>query len=247
MVQRLFPKLSERINLISGESKGRVEGLYAVLARTASQVGVANRFYAIVDRDSDPRTDAPANTHVLKWDVYHIENFLLESHHLLVALNRIAPNHQLDSKFSIVTALKSCAQEIVDELVTVRLRKEVYHLIVSGINLGSSGVSTPARDLMPSITGSFYRLEQARSQVMDVAKLEVKEAEIRRDLEKNIADGTWISEFPGRSLLKRFVHNHCNQEVAYDAFVNLILSSMDEEDFKPQSMKDTLSLVVADP
>jgi predicted ATPase len=247
VVERLFPKLSKRINLVSGESKGRVDGLYSVLARTASQVGLADRFYAIVDRDSDPRSDPPANTHVLKWDVYHIENFLLESHHILVALSRIAPDHRLDTEASILSALRTSAQDVVDDLVVIRLRKEINDRLVGSIKLGASGASTPARDLMPSVAGSFERLETAKADLMDLTKLEGQEVAIRQELENALTDSSWMTDFPGRLILRRFVHNHCNRDVSYDAFVNLVLNSMVEEDFKPESMRLTLAQVVSDP
>jgi hypothetical protein len=183
----------------------------------------------------------------LKWDVYHIENFLLESHHILVALSRIAPDHRLDTEASILSALRTSAQDVVDDLVVIRLRKEINDRLVGSIKLGASGASTPARDLMPSVAGSFERLETAKADLMDLTKLEGQEVAIRQELENALTDSSWMTDFPGRLILRRFVHNHCNRDVSYDAFVNLVLNSMVEEDFKPESMRLTLAQVVSDP
>jgi predicted ATP-dependent endonuclease of OLD family len=52
MVRRLFPEFAQRVNLVSGGNKLRVRDLYMALRDAASQAGIRNRFFAIVDKDS---------------------------------------------------------------------------------------------------------------------------------------------------------------------------------------------------
>src|SRR5262249_28073200 len=73
----LFPKLQESANLISGSNKARVRALHEVLNRASSKGHLPFKFFAVCDRDSERIEGEPA-VNLFSWDVYHVENYLLE-------------------------------------------------------------------------------------------------------------------------------------------------------------------------
>jgi hypothetical protein len=247
MVTRLFPRLAERVNPISGESKGRVRDLYAALSRTAKQVGLADRFFAITDRDFDIVDQAQEGTHVLSWGTYHIENFLLSPKYLLVAIGRVAPDSPLHSEEAVIAALKAIAVANIDGLVLQRLRKIVNDKLVRSIAIGGSPTAEPVTALLPSITASLERFDTAKADVEDNAWLHAQADEYRAELRKTLNDGTWLEQFPGRPILTEFARQHLTGKVSYEGFVNLVIDAMVEVKHKPPGMIDVLAQVVPDP
>jgi AAA domain, putative AbiEii toxin, Type IV TA system len=247
MVSRLFPRLAERANLVSGESKGRVQDLYAVLSRTAHQVGLADRFFAITDHDFDVPPEAQQSTHVLTWGVYHIENFLLTPKYMLAAMARVAPESLLRDEDSIVAALKAVAEAHVDGLVLQRLRKRVNDRIVRSVVIAGDPAAEPVTGLLPSIVASLRRVDEAEAEVANELWLHARADEYRDGLRQILDDGTWLEHFPGRPILSGFVQQHLAGKVSYDGFVNLVLDSMVEADYRPQGMCDVLAQVIPNP
>jgi len=247
MVSRLFPRLAERVNPISGESKGRVQDLYAALSRTAKQVGLADRFFAITDRDFDITNQPQEGTHVLSWGSYHIENFLLSPKYMLVAIGRVAPESMLKDEAAVIAALKAIAEANVDGLVLEKLRKIVNDKLVRSISIGGDPTAEPVIGLIPSIKASIDRFETAKVDVRDETWLRVRADEYRVELRKTLDDGTWLEQFPGRPILKSFVGQHLAGKLSYEGFVNLVIDAMVEANHKPPGMVEVLSQIVTDP
>src|SRR6476620_2489804 len=98
LIRRLFPDLAKRVNLVSAGSKTRVRGLYEALNESAEQIGMQNRFFAIVDRDAEGfRADEQAGTQEFTWDVYHVENFLLHAESIRAAVTSLTGKDAFDS------------------------------------------------------------------------------------------------------------------------------------------------------
>ena len=135
-VSRLFPEFAKRVNLVSAGAKRRVRDLYELLATSAQQMNIENRFFAIVDRDADRGASAPEGTQVFTWDVYHIENYLLDPSAMRMAVASIDVKSKLNNDEKIMSALEKCARSLVDALVVERIRKEVNREIVSAIKIG---------------------------------------------------------------------------------------------------------------
>ena len=62
LVRRLFPDFAKRVNLVSAGSKRRVGDLYEVLNEAASESGMANRFFAIMDSDAEERRNGESGS-----------------------------------------------------------------------------------------------------------------------------------------------------------------------------------------
>jgi hypothetical protein len=236
MISRLMPDAARRLNLVSGGAKRRVSDLYESLIQTAERLGVASRFYAIVDRDSDP---LPENTHpeqVRRWSVYHIENFLLEPRYITAASQALSG--AVVGREVVETQLLESARGVIDSLVQRSLQKKVNDALVRAINIGGdpgSGIS----GLVPSIQATTARLELVLPMLADEDQLKQWASEDRSSYEGSLADGTWRYEMPGRDVLQRFVGAYV-KGANYEAFRNLIIDQMIDDSFVPPEISDVM-------
>jgi hypothetical protein len=241
MVRRLFPDIAKRINVVSGGAKRRVRDLHEILSVAVARVGTENRFFSIVDRDTDV---GPIETaHVYRWDVYHIENFLLWPPGVREATNSLTGRETFASDEDVLIALRECAQSLVANLVLVRLQSSINATLVAALNIGAPrGTSSPERDLLPSIEGSVNRLTREAANFTQ-SKLEQEGATIRQELDNSLDSDDWMREFPGRDVLKAFVNRHI-PGVAYEPFRNLILDKMAQSEYKPDNITQVLQQVL---
>lgn len=243
MVRRLFPDFARRVNLVSGGNKQRVKNLYEVLHRSAEQLGIQNRFFAVVDKDASPFPEISMAGHEYAWDVYHIENYLLNSDAIRGAT--IALRGSSACPADIEDALRLCAAELVDRLVLERLQKEINAALVNAISIGASPDSNDlVRDLMPSIEGSKVRLNEVVDLYSAADHLADRDREVRETLRESLDDGSWLAEFPGRLILNRYVNGFVSG-VSYEAFRNLVLDRMAEAADQPDGMQSVLSDISA--
>ena len=71
----LFPTYERRMNFISGGNKATVRKLHEALERRID--GGTGLVFSIVDRDDSEMVEEEGEGR-FTWDVYHIENYLLE-------------------------------------------------------------------------------------------------------------------------------------------------------------------------
>ncbi|ORA40875.1 hypothetical protein BST20_01635 [Mycobacterium branderi] len=245
ITERLFPVFAKSVNLVSGGSKQRVRDLYEVLSSTAEQVGMASRFFAITDKDSSPWETPPAGARQLNWDVYHIENYLLDPKYVREAVAALADNPRFVTDDEVLDALREAAQEVLPELVTVELRKRVNNQIVRSINLGGDPLAADAAAaLIDSVTATFDRLTELQQSV-DLAYLEAEAAAINDRLTEAMTNGEWLKEFPGRSILQRFVHKELAGKATYEGFRNLVVDQMVDDGYEPAGMRQVIDVIIA--
>ena len=140
MVSRLFPTIENEINLISGGNRARVEALHRVLERSIEAGQLPITVYSVVDKDTGPeiRPGSGDLQRHFSWDVYHIENYLLESKFIDGALGRVNVSHtELSSLGKIDERLKQIAEGQVGELVSHRVRSEINGEIIGSLNLST--------------------------------------------------------------------------------------------------------------
>lgn len=249
-VRRIFPEFARRVNCVSGGDKARVRALYDTLASTAASAGLADKFYAITDADStvsSPPTDEEVSSpHFLKWDVYHIENYLLDARFIDEAIHTVRGRRMTSTPGQVDQDLASCAEESVDDLVLLRLRNEVNGRIVNAVGLGGSpGSRDPAKALRSSLASTWTRLESVRSQLTDSELKRLADSH-KATLVRDLDDGSWRRSFPARMVLKRFVSRHLDGAIKYDAFVSLVVDQMADAEFQPEGMRRVLEGILAD-
>lgn len=243
MVRRLFPDFAKRVNLLSAESKRRVSDLYEALNQSAEKVGMANRFFAVVDRDAEGFKDDDDHTTASTWDVYHIENYLLDIPSVREAAEVIAGKPHFDSDEEVLDALRSAATDIVEKLIVRAVQREVNARLIDGIEIGASPNSTDIpTDMLPSIEGSVRRLNE-RAAEYSRETLEVRVTDLRSEFEKDLADEGWMIRFPGREILRRFAGESLGAD--YETFRNVILDKMALSERRPESMASVLAEIEA--
>lgn len=246
ITQRLFPDFAKKVNLISGGNKRRVRDLYEVLSSTAERVGMARRFYAITDKDTAAYEVPNRGTHHLSWNVYHIENYLLEPRFVRAAAAALLGQDAFQSDDDVVQALRSAAELLVPGLVLERLRKSVNDQLVAALNIGAEPDSVdPAAAILPSVTASYERLDGARSSITQLEELQHRADQFEASLRGWLEDGSWVREFPGRLILKRFLDHHLRGIASYEAFRNVILDKMVDNGYEPEGMKSVVLTVLA--
>lgn len=163
MVSRLFPTIENEVNLISGGNRARVEALHKVLERSIEAGHLPIRVYSVVDKDTGPEI-RPASGDLQRhfsWDVYHIENYLLESKFIDGALGRINVSHiDVSSLGKIDERLKQIAEGQVGELVSHRVRSEINGELISSLSLSTNPQSEDiGADLFEAVEKSANRIK----------------------------------------------------------------------------------------
>lgn len=243
VVERLFPAFARRVNLVSGGSKAEVHMLYRALENVGKQLGVEeNRFVAVVDADSAELDVLPKPARVLRWDVYHVENYLLVDELILEVANAVGGKQIFEDVSNVDAALRECASTVIDDLVMHRLRAEVNDALVAVIDLGGSPKSTPAEALRGSIDGSVARFN-ATAESFAPTELAAREQQLRTAFENDLASERWRETFPARSILTQFVHEHV-PNIQYEAFRNLILDRMALGRQEPPGMRAVIDKII---
>lgn len=244
MVSRLFPDFARRVNLVSGGSKKRVRDLYRVLTEASTQAAVKNRFFAIFDKDSDASATTGSSAQEFSWDVYHIENYLLNTKCVLAATTALlGPSNPFTSEDEVLAALRQCARSVVDRLVFEHIRRTVHGEFVQAINVGAPPDSKfLADDFLASISNTVERMTAVGEQ-LTAEELRTRIQTYRAHLEQTLANGNWLKEFPGRLILRRYAGQYCNR-VDYVTFSNVVLDKMVELGEAPSDMKIVLDKVL---
>ncbi len=245
LVSTLFSEEVRGINLISGSNKARVKALHQVLKRAYEAGDLPTKFYAVMDRDSD---DVPSIPGVSEhsWNVYHIENYLLEPKFVAESVNSFYLGGSKMTEEQALDKLREAARKVVPAVITHRLRDFVNSEILRGINLNFDPNSTEiAKELVAATSRSFERVKSAVSVTLSEANLVAKEVELRREVETSFGNGTWLERLPGRDILKQFVASESLQ-ANYEALRNQIVSRMASAGYKPQGMQLVIEAIKAD-
>lgn len=244
MTQRLFPDVAKITNMLSSGSKRRSRDLFDILEQTARTVGIDNRFFVIVDLDSDTPSAQPAGTRKFTWDVYHIENYLLSDSHILQAVNDLVGTTLFETPDLVAQALRGAARSIAPSVVSQRLRKSVNAELVGALNLGGNPAATdPVAAMRPALTSTFDRLRAAERTLIIDEDLESRAASISASVSEAIESDKWRSDLPGRDILKRFVATHLQGKVNYEAFRYLVIARMVDDDYRPVGMQVVLDQI----
>jgi len=244
MVSRLFPRFAQEVNILSGGGRGRVEGLYKLLAEASATVGLGDRFFAIVDRDTGP-PKAPDATTIHTWDRYHIENYLLEPKYVLAAIEALVTSSPLSTVENVSEALAASARKGINRLILQELITHANRRMVSEIAIGAPrDASNPVSDLRPSIEGSAQRVETAAAELLEEGHLDEVAKAVADELEAALLSDEWVSRFPGRAVLSDFVSEHV-PGVSYESFRNLVIDQMIDDAFEPSGMSSVIEAIDA--
>ena len=85
---------------------------------------MADRYFAITGTDSETQVDDLPEGHVLSWDVYHIENYLLYPEFVFRAYAAVVATPVLDGPAATADALKRLVSEALAGWFSVSCKSE---------------------------------------------------------------------------------------------------------------------------
>lgn len=238
----LFASELRGVNLISGSNKAKVRALHEVLARAHQKGDLPTKFFAVVDRDTVREQYPPDGITEFSWDVYHIENYLLEPKYIARTVNSFQLNGQM-SEEDALQKLRNAARQVVQQVLVHQITEFANKELVSAIGLGFSPLTHEiSSDLRRAIERSAEKIDMLVSDVLTLNALERKERELRTLIELSFGDGTWKTQLPGRDILKQFVKVE-KVPTNYEAFRNQILSAMARDGFQPAGMRSVIEKI----
>ena len=250
MVSRLFPSIENEINPVSGGNRVRVEMLQQVLQRSVEAGNIPVKIYSVVDKDTGPEiapSDDGDSHGLFSWDVYHIENYLLDAKFIDEALGRIGVSHSnLSSLGRIDECLKQIAENQIGKLVSHLVRQEINAELVQQLHLGANPNSDDVgAELHRAVLQSTERVNQRVNTSFQLDKIRGRVDTERKALEAALATEDWKRHFRGRDILQEFAGQYV-QGMRYIYFRELIISQMVAAGHQPPGMKAVLDQIVAD-
>ncbi len=245
LLQRLFPDELRGVNLVSGSNKNKVTSLHEILGKAYKEGSLSTKFYAITDMDSD---DVDAKSEVVgkfSWDVYHIENYLLDEDVIAYILNSMLdkPKFSVDD---VLSGLKKAASEVLPGVITHRLRVHLGGLLVRSINLSfDPKLNDISHALYETVQRSSEKISRVVSNEATLEKIREEQEKITKDYKEIFTDDLWRSKILGRDILKRYFSD-CGVSANYNLFRNLIVNRMAELGRKPLGMASVLDKIAKD-
>ncbi|MDE0152629.1 MAG: AAA family ATPase [Gammaproteobacteria bacterium] len=236
MASRLFPEYEKNMNFIAGGNKIGVERLHKCLEARDGEEGI--KIYSIVDRDGSDAIRIGDRRY--SWDVYHIENYLLEPTYIHEVLNdSTVDDLQFKNAAEIEDELRRIAERHVQKLVKEQLHQHVNRTLVSKIVLEAEDDHTLSETLLEQAEESAQRVLQAVEQELRDGRLEEKRQENENKLEEALGTDDWKEMFRGRDILKEFSGLHCNG-LPYERFRDMIVNRMQQRGYQPSGMRAVL-------
>ena len=248
MVSRLFPAIENEINLVSGGNRFRVETLHRILERSLEVGDIPVKIYSVVDKDSGPQIIPAANGgRHFSWDVYHIENYLLEPSYIHEALERLDVSHgELTSIENIDQSLRQIAAEQIGKLVLHKINSEANATLLRDLRFNSNPMSEDlATEVHGSITKAIGEMNNRLSADLNVDSIRGKVIAERTKLEESLQTADWKKHFRGRDVLSAFCGKYI-PGMRYEYFRNLVLSQMSSANHEPEGMKTVLDQILKD-
>lgn len=241
LVQKLFPSIQEKINFLSGGGKERVKNLHTTLERASKSGKIPFSIISVTDLDSDPYPTKENNR--FQWDVYHIENYLLEPHFMLKAL-KILDINKFKNEEHIWDELKNCAEESMANLILHTMRSRIGKTINDVINLNNDPNKPPSQSLSDALDKSIERMEKLKSAELSPKSLLEMESQAKEKFSIDLESSRWSRTFRGRDIIKIFAHRH-GDGLGYTRLRNMIANGMADANYQPIGMGAVLSKILS--
>lgn len=240
----LFPELRLKTNPISGTNRNRVVGLRRLLEAATTSGHWRPKVFSITDRDSVPYAITPQDRE-LSWDVYHIENYLLEPEFVLAALQEaLRDKCTLQTALDVDAALKKAAASAIGALVTAQMTQWAHQELYRCLEIGSDPSGRRlAESLNESAAGSIERAQVIFNSKLTVEHLRNDFAQRTAAVQQELVGDGWRSNIPGRTILKQLV-NVYGAGLSYETLRNLIIARMRADGYQPGGMKKIISEVL---
>ena len=239
----LFPAHERRLNFISGGNKATVRRLHEALERRMD--GGSGLVFSIVDRD-DSEVVEEQNRGRFTWDVYHIENYLLEPEIVLDVLKKITlQDTGFKDAAEIEEAFRDIAKGQIDRLVEHSVRSKVHEAIGRAIKLkGEDDNRAPVERIVTRLNASIDRLTDLPRAELGRDQLDALAHKRRGVLESAVKSDDWKKEFRGRDLLRQFTDQY-TVGVRYEVLRDMIVNAMAANEIRPPGMLRVLEKIAS--
>lgn len=243
LVEQLFPSFAGRVNLISGGNKHGVKTLQVLLDKAAEDGKLDARFYSIVDKDYDGPELVDTNRQY-SWNVYHIENYLLEQKFIGEVMNGLKLGRAKLTQKEIEDKLRECAEETVDSLVKIRMNQWVHSHLIRCIDTGFDPKLGLVDGFHKAAERSVDKMNRVLNENLTNDELTNQKEQIQVELTTALKNSQWQLVFRGRDILNRFVGQYV-PGINYESFRNLIVNRMREVGHQPLGMKQVIEAILA--
>lgn len=241
-ISTLFPNFSSKVNIISGGNKIGVQRLRDAMAKATRAGKLPIEVFSITDADLDS-PPVGSEGYSWQWDVYHIENYLLEPEAIKEVLRDLRPGTEPPASDEIYKDLREAARECVGLLVRHVLQSETNQKLINLINTRTSPKEDSiATNLHKVLNASKIRLETAFSDEFSLENLISREQEIKSEFNNSLNSDQWRKQHRGRDILKRYAGKKV-QDLNYESFRNLIVSKLASFNMQPKEMRKILDSI----
>lgn len=240
---RLFPELAQQANVISSGNKLRVRELHDVLDAGAKTGAIPFQVYSITDQDSEAKEMVTSPR--FKWDVYHIENYLLDIKYIKLALCELGEPAGLESDEVIYDKLRMAASNSLNNLLSHEISSYITIKIRPTLKLGfdpkREDIGLAIHEALVRTVSSISALEKDDLGMRSIVALEAK---LRKSFLKALGTNAWKKSFRGRDILKEFAHTNC--KASYETLRNVIISRMADAGHRPAGMQKVIDAILND-
>ena len=216
MATELFPELVKHANSVSAGNKKRVRDLHEVLHVAAREGRIPFKVFSVIDKDGADILETGSSR--LTWDVYHIENYLLEQDIIRQTAIDVGV-FDIGSAADVYDKLRASAQATLGHQLRHELTQWINRSMIGTLNFGvdpnTDDISTHLSD---ALERSIARVKSLKSAELSTDGIRKREEELRTRYTVDLGTGTWKSSFRGRELLRYFVGEHLNGRVSYETF-----------------------------
>lgn len=238
---RVFPELAREANVISSGNKLRVRELHDVLDAASERGVIPFQVFSITDQDSETR--AMVKSPRFKWDVYHIENYLLDAKYVKLALTELGESLASSSEEAIYDKLRMAAAKSLNNLLSHEIGNFVNGRMRSALHLGfdpkRADIGTAIHEAFVRSANTLTALQQGELDQCAITNLETK---LRTRFDKALGTDAWRKTFRGRDVLKEFAQANC--KASYETLRNVIISRMADDSHRPTGMRKVVEAIL---
>ena len=236
MTGKLFLRYERKMNFVSGGNKSTVRRLHQALEAQEGGKG-KGKIFSIVDRDGSGQVQDGEESGRFTWDMYHIENYLLDESVILDVLQKSTISETgFEKSNEVERELREIAKEQIEELVEHAVREKAHQAITSAIRL--KGERKPGegagKGVSRRVSEAIERLTAESKKDLSAEELDKVAKARRATLENAIEKNKWKKEFRGRELLKVFASRYGGMR--YETMRDMIINTMADRNQRPPGM-----------
>ena len=237
VLRRLFSEFLKGVNVLEAGGKVQVLQRQASLRDSAQKSGQTKTILSITDSDGDKVSNESIGQY--QWPAYHIENYLLESKYIGLAIDSIAAKSPGTTALQYVQELvrdskNQAASEIGRRTLVRRLKSRLNgHL---QFNPGATDRDLTAVGLRQQLQKSKNAIDTEFDKAMAGNELERQLDRQRSDTDRLQKQETTPDALPGRDVLRK-IAERATPSGNYEILRNAILNEMARDEYQPPAMK----------